>query len=172
MNQKKFALAEETFAQGITIDSGLHILYPSLANAMMMQKKHNAADSVLDDFLKHHPNYLGALWFKGLNYFYWDKDSMSVIYLKQFLKRANPANNKVLDGYYYVGRAYENMLRSSGLTQSELTEMISYYEKFTILGEGHPVAIRIKGFLEMVKAKKPLNFKGKWIYKDPPIKKE
>ena len=57
MNQKQFALAEAIFAEGILIDSSLHILYPSLANAMMMQQKHNPADSVLDVILKKHPNY-------------------------------------------------------------------------------------------------------------------
>jgi len=172
MNQKKFVLAEETFAEGILIDSSLHILYPSLANAMMMQQKHNPADSVLDVILKKHPNYLGALWFKGLNYFYWDRDSMSIIYMKKYLKRAKMPNNQVIKGYYYVGRAYEKILRTKGLNQMELSEMIAYYDKFSILGEGHPAAARVKGFIAAVKAQKPVNYTGRWIFKDPPVKKE
>lgn len=172
MNQKKFVLAEETFAEGIEVDSSLHILYPSLANAMIMQQKHNPADSVLDVILKKHPNYLGALWFKGLNYFYWDRDSMSVIYMKAYLKRAKMPNNQVIKGYYYVGRAYEKILRTKGLTQLELSEMIAYYDKFTILGEGHPAANRIKGFIAIVKSKKPANYRGRWKLVETPAKKE
>ena len=172
MNQRKYALAEETFATGIIVDSSLHILYPSLANAMMMQKKYNPADSVLDVILKKHTNYLGALWYKGLNYIYWGQDSMSVVYMKKYLARAKMPNNQVIKGYYYVGKAYENILRKTGLTQAELSDMTVFYEKFVLHSEGHPAAARIKAFLYKVKKQRPATFRGRWIYKEKSVKKE
>ncbi len=100
MNKKQFALAEETFAMGIQVDSSLHILYTSLANAMMMQKKYNQADSVLEIVLEKNASFLGAFWFKGLNYFYWGEDSLSVIYMKRFIKSAPPQNNQVTNASF------------------------------------------------------------------------
>lgn len=162
MNEKKFALAEQTFAEGIEVDSSLHILYPSLANAMTMQQKFNPADSVLDVILKKHPNYIGALWFKGLNYFYWDEDSMATVFFKKYLSIANTANNQIANAHYYIGRAYENLLRKEGLTQGDLTDLIVHYQKFITLAEGHPLVAKKKALIDEINAKKPHIFSGKW----------
>ncbi len=169
MAKKNYALAEQTFREGIIIDSSLHILYTSCANAMIMQQKYNQADSALDEVLKKDVNLFGAYWFKGLNYIYWQKDSLSIIYFKQYISKIGVLQNKdgvkIADVYYYLGRAYENLLAKDGLSDNDVTELIGYYEKFCILAEGHPSIMRIKNFMDEVKAKKPSNYKGKWIYK-------
>ena len=167
MNKRQFELAEETYAEGIEFDTSMHVLYPRLANAMTMQQKFNPADSVLDVVLKKRPNYVEALWFKGLNYFYWDQDSMAVIYFKKFLNFANPANHQVANAYYYIGRSYENMLTKDGLTQGDLSDMINYYQKFIDVAEGHPLVAKKKQLIEQVNAAKPLTYSGKWKWIAP-----
>lgn len=166
MSQKKYALAEQTFRAGVIADSSLHILYTSCAHALLMQKKYAEADSALDEVLKKDANFFGAHWYKGLNYLYWQQDSMAIVSLKKYVAQAIPDNNEYAKAFYYLGRGYENLLISSGLTDSEISEMIAYYQKYCFLAEGHPTTIRIINFIEKVKAHKPENFKGKWIYKE------
>ena len=164
MNEKNYLLAEQTFAEGIEADTSIHILYPSLANAMTMQGKFNPAESVLDVVLKKQPNLIGAIWFKGLNYFYWDEDSMAAVYFKKYLGLANSANNQIANAHYYIGRAYENLLRKEGLTQGDLTDLLVHYQKFIAIAEGHPLVAKKKALIDDIKAQKPLVYAGKWKY--------
>jgi len=166
MSQKKYALAEQTFRAGVIADSSLHILYTSCAHALLMQKKYAEADSALDEVLKKDANFFGAHWYKGLNYLYWEQDSMAIISLKKYVAQAIPDNNEYAKAFYYLGRGYENLLISTGLTDSEISEMIAYYQKYCFLAEGHPTTTRILTFIEKVKTQKPINFKGKWVYKE------
>jgi|GEM_PF-3245970 len=166
MNQRKFALAEQTFRAGVIADSSLHILYTSCAHALLMQKKYAEADSALDEVLKKNANFYGAHWYKGLNYLYWGQDSMAVVSLKRYVAQAVPDNNEYAKAFYYLGRGFENILLNTGLTDSEISEMIAYYQQYCVLAEGHPTTTRILSFIESVKVKKPVNFKGKWVYKE------
>ncbi len=170
MNQRKYALAEQTFRDGVIADSSLHILYTSCAHALLMQKKYSEADSALDEVLKKNGAFFGAHWYKGLNYLYWQKDSLAIISFKEYLKYASPQNNEYNKAYYYLGRAYEILLTSTGLTDGEISEMFAYYQKYCVLAEGHPTTTRILGFIEKVKLAKPANFKGKWVYKEEKLK--
>jgi tetratricopeptide (TPR) repeat protein len=173
LNQRKYALAEATFAEGIELDAQDHALYPCLANAMMLQGKYNSADSVLEVVLEMKPNLLGALWFKGLNYLYWDQDSMSIVFMKKYLKTADPEKHQVGKAYYYIGRAYEELLKEKGLLAAEVSEMISYYQKYILAAEGAPVVRRLTAFIAQVNAKRPKPHIGKWKYAYvPPSRKK
>lgn len=172
LNQRKYALAEATFAEGLELDAQNYPLYPCLANAMTLQGRYNSADSVLEVILEMKTNYLSALWFKGLNYLYWDQDSMSIVFMKKFLSKADPAKHKVVKAYYYVGRAYEEILKEEGLNSAELSDMISYYQRYIVAAEGAPVSRRLQAFIHQVNANKPKQHKGKWKYTYvPPSKK-
>ncbi len=85
--------------------------------------------------------------------------------MTRFIKYVPLQNYHVTNAYYYVGSAYEIRLRSKGLTNAQTTEMIAHYQRFCKLAEGHPAVKRILGFFEVVKAKKPVPVKGRWILK-------
>lgn len=172
INQGKYALAEKTFSEGLELDPENYTLYPSLANAMMLQKKYNSADSVLEVVLEKKPNMLGALWFKGLNYLYWDQDSLSIVFMKRYLKNADPEKHQVANAYYYIGRAYEELLRDTGLLEGELNEMVNYFKKYVNLAEGSSAARRINLFLEQININKPKPYMGRWKFAYQRIKKK
>ena len=171
LNQRKYAMAQKVFASGLEADAAYYELYPCLANSMMLQGNYSSADSVLDVLLEEKPNNLAAFWYKGLNYLRWDEDSMSIVFMKKYLVNANPAKHKVADANYYIGRAYEEMLRDTGLLEPELNEMTVYFQNYIDMSQGSPVAIRLKEFLEQVNAQKPEDYKTRWKYEYVPSKK-
>ncbi|MBS0647038.1 MAG: hypothetical protein JSR97_10685 [Verrucomicrobia bacterium] len=167
LNDNDFVAAEQTFRDAIKSDSSNLIYQNQLALSLMKQKKHSEAQKILDKVLLLDSTNIGALWYAGTNN-YLDKTSdlrVAVNYFEKVLPLLNESQGQYYSANWFIGRSYQVLLQSDGLTYDEVSRMLECYSTYIRLQPNANDAGKISAFVQHIKNIRPPDNVKKWINK-------
>jgi len=167
LNDNDFVAAEQTFRDAIKSDSSNLIYQNQLALSLMKQKKHSEAQKILDKVLLLDSTNIGALWYAGTNN-YLDKTSdlrIAVNYFEKVLPLLNESQGQYYSANWFIGRSYQVLLQSDGLTYDEVSRMLECYSTYIKLQPNANDAGKISAFVQHIKDIRPPDNVKKWINK-------
>jgi hypothetical protein len=81
---------------------------------------------------------------------------------KRFIVLTKGKDINTISAYKNVGRAYERMLKRTGLLYAEVDDMIYHYERAASMDPSGPDTPSIENFIEVVKLKRPSKSSARW----------
>ena len=167
LKDNDFVAAEQTFRDAIKSDSSNLIYQNQLALSLMKQKKHSNAQKLLDKILLLDSTNIGALWYAGTNN-YLDKNSdlrLAIKYFEKVLPLLNESQGQYFSANWFIGKSYQVLLQSDGLTYDEVSRMLECFSTYVRLQPNANDAAKISVFVQHIKEiRPPINVK-KWINK-------
>jgi tetratricopeptide (TPR) repeat protein len=167
LSEEDFVGAEKTFREAIKSDSTNLIYQNQLALSLSKQKKHNEAQKLLDKVLLVDSANIGALWYAGINSFS-DKNSdlrTTIKYFEKVLPLLKETQGQYYSANWYIGRSYQILLQSDGLTYDEVSRMLQCYETYLRLQPDANDAAKISAFVQHIKEVRPPDNVKKWLNK-------
>jgi tetratricopeptide (TPR) repeat protein len=167
LNDQEFVAAEKTFREAIKFDSSNLIFQNQLALCLVKQKKHSEAQKILDKVLSIDSSNAAALWYSGTNNFLDNKADLrtAIIYFEKVLPQFNEAQGQYFSANWFIGRAYQILLQSNGLTYGEVSRMIDCYSTYLRLQPNANDAASIAAYVERIKNSRPPDSVKKWVNK-------
>ena len=167
LNERQYREAELIFKEGINKFPELTELYVGLSHSLIYQKKHTEADSFLDVLNEMDTANAGGRWFKGMNYYFWKKDSLSIAWFKKFIPLAKPGDKNQRIVHWYIGQSYFHMLKVKGLDYYGTEELLYHFKKFMRMQPDDPYNAEVQAILDKVVSQRPPGRHGVWKYKKP-----
>ena len=167
LNDQDFVAAEQTFREAIQSDSSNLIYQNQLALSLMDQKKHIEAQKILDKVLLKDSTNIGALWYAGTNN-YLDNSAdlrIAIKYFEKVLPLLKENQGQYYSANWFIGRSYQILLQSDGLTYPEVSRMLDCYSIYLKLQPLADDAVNIATYVRHIKAIRPPDNVGKWINK-------
>ena len=167
LNAEDFAAAEQTFRNAIRSDSANLIYQSQLALSLIRQKKHEEAQQILDRILLKDSANTGALWYAGTNKFLDQKADLrhSVYYFEKVLPLLKENQGQYYSAQWFIGRSYQILLQTDGLTYNEVSRMLDCYSGYVQLQPMADDAAEIAAFIRHIKDIRPSDNVKKWINK-------
>ena len=165
LNDEDFVGAEQTFRDAITTDSSNLIYQNQLALSLLKQKKHSEAQKILDKVLTIDRANIGALWYAGTNN-YLDKNSnlrIAIEYFERVLPLLKETQGQYYSANWFIGRSYQVLLQSDGLTYGEVSRMLECYTTYVRLQPNANDAAKISAYVQHIKNIRPPDNVKKWI---------
>lgn len=167
LNEEKFASAEQTFRDAIK-DDGSNLIYQNqLALSLTKQDKYNEAQLILEKVLLKDSSNIAALWYAGTNK-YLDKNSdlrISIKYFEKVLPLLKENQSQYYSANWFIGRSYQILLQSDGLTYNEVSRMLECYSNYVRLQVNANDAVKISTFVQHIKDIRPSDNVKKWLNK-------
>ena len=165
MNEGNYRQAEEYYRSALVKEPQNWNILTQLGYCCHRQMRYREADSLFkiacfNDSLNSKP-----FWYKGLNHVKLKEDSMAVVCYKKFISIEKGRYGNLTNAYRSVGESYARMLKKDGLYSYEIDDMIYHYEQVERIEPMTPDIPEIRNFIELVKAKRPADQKGKWVLK-------
>jgi tetratricopeptide (TPR) repeat protein len=167
LNDNDFVAAEQTFRDAIKSDSSNLIFQNQLALCLIKQKKHNEAQKILDRIILLDSTNIGALWYAGTNN-YLDKNSdlrTAIKYFEKVISLLNETQGQYYSANWFIGRSYQILLQSDGLTYNEVSRMLECYSTYVRLQPTANDATKISEYIQYIKKIRPPENVEKWINK-------
>ena len=167
LNNEDFVAAEQIFRDAIKSDSSNLIYQNQLALSLMKQDKHSEAQKILDKILLVDSTNVGALWYAGTNN-YLDKNAdlrLSIKYFEKVLALLNEKQGQYYSANWFIGRSYQILLQSDGLTYNEVSRMLACYSTYLRLQPNAIDAAKISAYVQHIKDIRPSDKVEKWINK-------
>jgi tetratricopeptide (TPR) repeat protein len=167
LNNEDFVAAEQTFREAIRADSTNLIYQNQLALSLVKQKKHVEAQKILDKVLTVESTNIGALWYAGTNN-YLDKTAdlrTAIKYFEKVLPLLKETQGQYYSANWFIGRSYQVLLQSDGLTYDEVSRMLQCYETYVKLQPNADDAGKISAYVQHIKNIRPPDNVKKWINK-------
>lgn len=167
LGDEDFVGAEQTFREAIKSDSSNLIYQNQLALSLIKQKKHVEAQKLLDKVLAVDSNNIGALWYAGTNN-YLDKSAdlrTAIKYFEKVLPLLKETQGQYYSANWFIGRSYQVLLQSDGLTYDEVSRMLQCYETYVRLQPHANDAAKISAYVQHIKDVRPPDNVKKWINK-------
>ena len=167
LNNEDFIGAEKIFREAIKSDSSNLIYQSQLALSLMKQEKHSEAQKILDKILSVDSTNVGALWYAGNNDFL-DKNAdlrQAVKYFEKVLPLLDENRGQYYSANWFIGRSYQILLQSDGLTYNEVSRMLNCYSTYLRLQPDTADAVKISAYVRHIKEIRPPDNVKKWINK-------
>jgi tetratricopeptide (TPR) repeat protein len=167
LNNEDFSGAEQTFREAIKSDNSNLIYQNQLALSLMKQKKYTEAQNILDKVLLTDTANIAALWYAGTNN-YLDQNSdlrRSIKYFEKVLPLLKENQGQYYSANWFIGRSYQILLQSDGLTYNEVSRMMDCYSTYLRLQPNADDASNISAFVRHIKDIRPTDNVKKWINK-------
>jgi tetratricopeptide (TPR) repeat protein len=167
LNEGEFVAAEQTFRDAIKSDSSNLVYQNQLALALIEQKKHIEAQKILDMVLSKDPKNLGALWYAGTNNFLDNHADLrtAIQYFEKVLPLLKENQPQYYSANWFIGRSYQILLQSDGLTYHEVSRMLDCYSIYLRLQPNAEDAANISFYVRHIKDIRPPDNVGKWMNK-------
>lgn len=165
LNDKDYAAAEQTFREAIKSDSSNLIYHNQLALALLDQKKYAEAQKSIDKVLSIDSTNVGALWYGGMNNFLDENADLrkAIEYFEMTLSLLKETQAQFYSANWFIGRSYEILLQTDGLTYNEVTKMLDCYTTYIRLKPLADDAATITAFVKHIKEIRPSDNVEKWI---------
>ena len=167
LNNKDFVGAEQTFLDAIKSDSSNLIYQNQLALSLMKQEKHSEAQKILNKILLVDSVNVGALWYAGTNN-YLDKNAdlrQAIKYFEKVLPLLNEKQGQYYSANWFIGRSYQILLQSNGLTYNQVSRMLDCYSTYLKLQPNANDATKISAYVQHIKDIRPSDNVEMWINK-------
>jgi len=122
---------------------------------------------LLDKFLTVDSMDVGTLMFAGINSFS-DKNPdlrTAIKYFEKALPLLKETESKYYSANWYIGRSYQILLQSDGLTYDEVSRMLVCYSIYLRLQPNAEDAAKISTYIQYIKDIRPPENVKKWINK-------
>jgi hypothetical protein len=122
---------------------------------------------LLDNSLAADSTNVVALFFAGINSFS-DKNPdlrTAIKYFEKLLPLLKETERQYYSANWYIGRSYQILLQSDGLTYDEVSKMLDCYSKYLRLQPNADDAAKISSYVQHVKDIRPPENVKKWIDK-------
>jgi tetratricopeptide (TPR) repeat protein len=165
LNDEKYSEAEKTFIAAIGSDSNNLVYQCQLALSLIEQDKHKEAQKVIDHVLLKDSNNVGALWYGGMNNFQDKKGDLriAVFYFEKAMPHLNEKQGQYYSANWFIGRSYQILLQSDGLTYNEVSRMLECYSIYLRLQPNADDASKIAAFVKHIKEIRPSDNVKKWV---------
>jgi tetratricopeptide (TPR) repeat protein len=167
LNNEDFIGAEQTFREAIKSDNSNLIYQNQLALSLMKQKKYTDAQNILDKVLSADTANIAGLWYAGTNN-YLDPNSdlrRSIKFFEKVLPLLKESQGQYYSANWFIGRSYQILLQSDGLTYNEVSRMLDCYSKYLKLQPNADDASNISAFIQHIREIRPTDNVKKWINK-------
>ena len=160
LNKQEYDKAEQIFREAIKSDPGKLIYQCQLGLTLIQEKKYVEAEQVIDKVLKTEPNNVAAIWYSGIGNFNNSQDRKAI----ERFEKASTLLDKKSPQYYsanwYIGKSYSKLLKTEGLTYTEVDRMFECYEEYLRLQPNAEDATNIKEYIDRKKKRRaPQNVK-------------
>jgi len=165
LNDEKYSQAEQTFRTAIESDSNNLVYQCQLALALIEQDKHRDAQKVINRVLLKDSNNVGALWYGGINNFKDENGDLriAVSYFEKSMSHLNPKQGQYYSANWFIGRSYQILLQSDGLSYNEVSRMLECYSIYLRLQPDAKDASQISAFVNHIKEVRPSDNVEKWV---------
>lgn len=167
LDSEKYAKAEKVFRDAIKSDSTDLTYRCQLSLALMNQGKHEEAEETIEYVLAQDSTDVGALWYGGMNSYLDKKGDLrkAVSYFERALLHLDKEQDQYYSANWSIGKAYQMLLQTDGLTYDEVSRMLECYSIYVQLQPEANDAGTISQFVQRIKENRaPRNVK-KWISK-------
>jgi len=165
MSENRFSEAESTFRKGLKQEPENLIFNSQLALTLIKQKKNDEAERVIVDILKKDSIFTAALWYGGINNFSKKKPDFrkAISYFEKSYNLIDKNSKQYFAVNFYIGKSYQNLLYTEGLSYDEVTRMIETYKRYIELQPDAENVINVKGFVKKIEDNRPGKNVGKWV---------
>ncbi|PJJ67766.1 tetratricopeptide repeat protein [Chryseobacterium geocarposphaerae] len=179
ISENKFSEAENVFREGLKHEPDNLIFKSQLALTLIKQNKNDQAEKVIVEVLKKDPSFPAALWYGGINNFSKKKSDFrkAISYFEKSYNLIDKHSKQYFAVNFYLGKSYQNLLYTEGLSYDEVDRMIETYKKYIELQPDAENIINVKSFVEKIENNRPGRNVEKWVITTNPnvvevIKKE
>jgi len=167
INDKKYSAAEKIFRKALKTDSLNPVYQSQLAFTLIKQKRHAEAQQWLDKVLASNPQYVPSLWYSGINSFEDGSNTdfrKTIRYFDTVLPLLDPTSGQYFSAHWFIGKCYDLLLRTSGITYPETSRMLECYTVYLEWAPGASDAAKISAFIKRIKEIRPSSNVEKWVY--------
>ena len=167
LSSEKYIAAEQIFRKAIKADSSNTIYKSQLALSLMQQDKHKEAQQIIDKILLREPANIGALWYGGVNSFSDKKTDFrkTVGFFEKALPLLRENQGQFYSANWFIGRSYQNLLQTSGISYEEVSRMLECYSIYIRLQPNAEDITEIVAFVKHIQEIRPPENIKKWINK-------
>ena len=133
-------------------DNALRLLY---SHALILHSKYSIADSLLRKVEEDDTAEAGVAWFIGLSAERQLRDSLAVVYFKQYIRKTKNPLNLNVSAWLHIGSAYRRMMHEKGIISWQVEDMISNYILYIEANPTDPYIGMLQEFSEAVKLRMP-----------------
>lgn len=154
--------AEKVYREALTKHPETTPLQTQLAFALIQQKKYDDAEEIILSVLKKEPLDMPANWYGGIMYFYREMPRKALPRFEKTLRLLKPEMGQYASACWFIGKCYENLLYTEGITQKETKRMIEVLEFFLKLRPNAAESKEVREFLDKVEANRPPEVQTLW----------
>ncbi len=155
LNNKEFDKAEQTFREAIKSDTTNLIYQCQLGLTLIQAKKFNDGEQVLNKVLNIDSNNVAAIWYSGIGNFYNAEDRQAINRFEKTLTLVDKNSGQYYSANWFIGKCYSNLLKTEGLTYTEVDRMFECYEEYLRLQPNAEDATKIREYVERKKKRRP-----------------
>ena len=159
----KFTDAERVFRTGTEQYPNHRTFKTQLAYSLIQQKRYDEAEELLFAVIKEYPTDMPANWYAGVLFFYREQNRSAITRFEKAIMQLRPGMGQFASACWFIGRCYQNMLFTEGITQKETDRMFEVYDTFLELRPDSPEADEIRTFLEEYKPRRPEEEGNLWL---------
>lgn len=165
LQQDKYEEAQKIFEIGLK-ENPENLMYKNqIALALINQGKNNDAEETIKEVLKVDSLNVAALWYGGLNNFMAKESNFkkAIMYFEKAYPLIDKSSGQFFGVNFFLGKSYQNLLYSEGISFEETDRMLETLEKYTELqpdAEDYKDTIK---FINYIKEKRPPKNVKKWV---------
>ncbi|KAB1230589.1 tetratricopeptide repeat protein [Chryseobacterium viscerum] len=165
LSENKFFEAENLFRKALKENPDNLDFRSQLALALIKQNKNEEAEKNIIQVLKKDLTFSAALWYGGLNNFHKNKPDFrqAISYFERFYKLTDENSNQYFAVNFYIGKSYQNLLYTEGLSYDEVSRMLETYKKYVELETDTEVTNKINSFIKSIEENRPGKNVEKWM---------
>ncbi|REC63388.1 hypothetical protein DRF65_04630 [Chryseobacterium pennae] len=165
LSENKFSEAENLFRRALKEEPNNLDFKSQLVLTLINQNKNDEAEKNIIEILKENSLFPAALWYGGLNNFQRNKPDFrqAVSYFERFYKLIDESSNQYFAVNFYIGKSYQNLLYTDGLSYDEVSRMLETYKKYVDIETDTEVKNKITGFIKTIEENRPGKNVEKWV---------
>ncbi|UWX62635.1 tetratricopeptide repeat protein [Chryseobacterium oranimense] len=165
LSENKFFDAENLFRKALKEKPDNLDFRSQLALALIEQNKNNEAERNIIEVLKKDSLFSAALWYGGLNNFKKDKPDFrkAISYFERFYKLIDANSKQYFAANFYIGKSYQNLLYTEGLSYDEVSRTLETYKKYVDMETDTEAINRISNFIKKIEDNRPGKNVKKWM---------
>ena len=165
LSENKFSDAESLFHKALKEEPDNLDFKSQLVLALINQNKNDEAEKNIIEILKKNSSFPPALWYGGLNNFQKNVPDFrqAISYFERFYKVIDENSNQYFAVNFYIGKSYQNLLYTDGLSYDEVSRMLETYKKYMDIETDTEVTNKIAGFIKTIEENRPGENVKKWV---------
>ncbi len=162
LDADKYEQAEAVYRDALQKYPETTPLQTQLAFALVQQKKYREAEEIILTVLNKEPLDMPANWYGGVMYFYREMPRKALPRFEKTMRLLKPEMGQYASACWFIGKCYENLLYTEGITQKETKRMIEVLEFFLQVRPNAVEAKEVKEFLDKVEEQRPPEIQTLW----------